>query len=639
MRLETWSNVLCIVVVGAVIGGTAERCAASVERTETRERCADYDANRRPFFGDLHVHTALSFDAAGQDTRNRPKDAYLFAKGERVGLQPYDASGKALRSSQIDRPLDFVAVTDHAEFLGEVQICQTPGMEGYDSLPCTINRKWPRLGFILFGGDVLGVNAPKRFQFCGENAKICLDAALGPWKEIQQAAEEAYDRSADCSFTSFVAYEWTGAPDTRNLHRNVIFRNGNVPEQPIGFIEAPYPSEMWRALDQVCVDAVDGCEVLAIPHNSNISGGLMFQDSERDRPPFDRAYAEKRAEYEPVVEMVQHKGESECQTGVGTNDELCGFEKLPYDRFGGAFDPRQVFAPTETNFVRTGLGNGLALEKKLGVNPFKFGVIGSTDTHLGTPGAVAENTHQGHGGAGMVRADGKAVGLPDNIEYNPGGLAVVWAEENSRDALFEGLRRRETYATSGPRIVVRFFGGWDLPSEMCAGGLVDTGYAQGVPMGSDLRAASEAGGAPRFAVQALRDAGTSGSPGAPLERVQVVKGWLDGDEVKEKVYDVGGQPGSGSVDTSTCEVSGSGADSLCKVWTDPDFDPASPAFYYARVLEVPTCRWSTHICNAQGVDCSDPSTIPEAGEGCCDPRFPKEIQERAWTSPIWYRGS
>ena len=608
-------------------------------RTEKREACADYDAKRRPFFGDLHVHTALSFDAAAQDTRNRPKDAYRFAKGQELGLQPYDAEGRAMRTSRIDRPLDFAAVTDHGEFLGEVHICLTPGAEGHDSLVCTIYRKWPRLGFILFGGDVLGVDDPKRFLFCGEDASTCLDAAVGPWREVQVAAEEAYDRSSDCSFTTFVAYEWTGAPETRNLHRNVVFRNDRVPGLPVGFIEAPYPSELWSQLDEKCADGVAGCEAIAIPHNSNISGGLMFLDHERDRPAFGPEYAKKRAEYEPILEIMQHKGESECETGVGTTDEQCGFEKLPYDRFGGRFDPRQVFQPTATNFVRTGLSKGLQLEQTLGTNPFKYGLIGSTDTHLGTPGAVAENTHKGGGGAGMVRADGKDVGLPDNIEFNPGGLAVLWAEENSRDSLFAAMQRREAYATSGPRMTVRFFGGWDYPADLCGGDIVDVGYAEGVPMGGDLAPSVSANGSPRFVVQALRDPGTKVSPSAPLQRIQIIKGSLEGGEVREQVFDVAGKAGVGSVDTATCEISGAGSDSLCTVWTDPDFDSRSSAYYYARVLEVPTCRWSTFICNAQGVDCSDPSTIPESGEGCCDARYPKEIQERAWTSPIWYRPS
>ena len=281
-----WSGFLSLVAACGLVGLTNFALAAEgLERTEVRAACADFDAMRKPFFGDLHVHTALSFDAAAQDTRNRPEDAYRFAKGESVGLQPYDSAGKALRSAQLDRPLDFVAVTDHAEFLGEVRICQTPELEGYGSLVCTIYRKWPRLGFILFGGDVLGVDSPERFGFCGEDAAICLDAARGPWNEIQQAAEAAYDRSPACSFTTFVGYEWTGAPETRNLHRNVIFRNEKVPALPVGYVEAPYPSELWRQLDEGCSQGLDGCEVIAIPHNSNISGGLMFLDHERDRAP------------------------------------------------------------------------------------------------------------------------------------------------------------------------------------------------------------------------------------------------------------------------------------------------------------------------------------------------------------------
>ena len=357
----------------------------------------------------------------------------------------------------------------------------------------------------------------------------------------------------------------------------------------------------------------------------------MFLDHERDRPEFTEEYAKRRAHNEPIVEITQHKGESECQTGVGTTDEQCGFENLPYDRFGGRFDPRQVFEPTRTNFVRSGLSDGLALDAKLGTNPFRFGLIGSTDTHLGTPGAVAEDRHQGHGGAGIVRPDGKAIGLPDNIEFNPGGLAVIWAEENSRDALFAAMRRRETYATSGPRMTLRFFGGWDLPEDLCGGPLVSAGYENGVPMGSNLSTRTSATTAPRFATLAAKDAS-----GAPLERLQIVKGWLDGGEIREKVYDIAGKAGVGTVDTATCTISGAGQDTLCDVWTDPDFSPGERAYYYARVLEVPTCRWSTHICNAQGVRCDDPSTIPPNGEGCCDDRYPKSIQERAWSSPIWY---
>ncbi len=615
----------------SLIAATAAAQAAPFERTEQRQACADYDPLRRPFFGDLHVHTALSFDAATQDTRNRPADAYRFARGERVGLQPYDDNGKPLRSAQIDRPLDFAAVTDHSELLGEVRICLTPGMEGYDSLACIAYRKWPRLGFILFGGDVLAADAPQRLGFCGDGAALCLDAALGPWDEIREAAEAAYDRSSACRFTSFVGYEWTGAPDTRNLHRNVIFRNAAVPSLPVSYIDAPYPSQLWEGLEAACRSSVTGCDFLAIPHNPNISGGLMFLDHERDRPAFGRDYADRRRRDEPIVEIMQHKGESECKTGVGTSDELCGFEKLPYDRFGGQFDPRQVQPPTRTNFVRNGLGDGLLLEGKLGVNPFQFGLIGSTDTHLGIPGAVAEDRHQGHGGAGPIRGDGRPIGLPDNIEFNPGGLAVVWAEENSRDALFAAMRRRETYATSGPRISVRFFGGWQLADDLCSGELARAGYAGGVPMGGELPALPSSA-APRFATLAMRD-----SAGAPLQRIQIVKGWQAGDSIEEAVYDVAGTPGLGSVDTATCKISGEGHDTLCVVWTDPDFDPSARAYYYARVLEAPTCRWSTHICNEQGVRCDDPSTIPDNGAGCCDDRYPKVIQERAWTSPVWYK--
>ena len=237
----------------------------------------------------------------------------------------------------------------------------------------------------------------------------------------------------------------------------------------------------------------------------------------------------------------------------------------------------------------------------------------------------------------MVRADGKPIGLPDNIEYNPGGLAVLWAEENSRDALFAAMRRREAYATSGPRIAVRFFGGWDYPADLCDGDVAAVGYEGGVAMGGDLPPRTALDGAPRFAVQALRDAGTPVSPSAPLQRIQIVKGWLEGEENREKVYDVAGGAGVGSVDTATCAISGEGADSLCAVWTDPDFDATQRAYYYARVLEVPTCRWSTYICNAQPGRLCRPFDYSRRGRGLLQSPIPQGNPERAWTSPIWYR--
>ena len=605
---------------------------APFERTETREPCATYDALRRPFFGDLHVHTTLSLDASTQDTRNRPRDAYRFAQGEPMGIQPYDEHGVARRTIKLGRPLDFVAVTDHAELFGEARICKTSGLPGHDSSTCRLFRWLPRVAFYMMNGDSIGAEHPIRYAFCGEHARNCLDAAREPWREVQEAAEAAYDRTSACRFTSFVAYEWSLTPGTTNQHRNVIFRNATVPELPTSALDETTPQGLWAALHETCLDAGTGCDVLAIPHNSNLSAGRMFRVE--DVP--DRDAAAGRVAMEPLVEMMQHKGDSECLPGLGQTDEQCGFEKLPYDRFGGKYYNGLLFAPAPVSFVRTAIGNGLAAGAKLGVNPFKLGFVGSTDTHIAAAGFVDEDTHAGHGGASTARQEGPT--LPDDLEYNPGGLAVLWAEENSRDALFAAMRRRESYATSGPRVVVRTFGGWSFPPDFCSDpAFVARGYDGGVPMGGDLPPPPSPDAAPRLAIAAQRDPGTPAKPGGKLERVQVIKLSLVNGAPKEEVIDVAGHAGDGGdVDPRTCVPSGRGADSLCTVWTDPSFDPRAPAAYYVRVLEAPSCRWNAYVCNASGIDCEKPSTVPPGLASCCDAGVAKTIQERAWTSPIWY---
>jgi len=643
MRLAmiSHSSLLCLT---ALLSGSAAAEPARVAeqpfaRTEQRARCDHYDALRRPYFGDLHVHTAFSLDASTQGTRNRPGDAYRFARGEAVGLQPYDEAGKPRRTIQLARPLDFAAVTDHAEFFGELDVCATPGLPGHDSPACMIYRRWPRLAFYLINGITSGDPATmRRFNFCGEEGAGCLAAARTPWREIQDAAEGAYDRSSACGFTTFVGYEWTAGPDTNNLHRNVIFRNEAVPELPISYLDEPSVRGLWKQIDDKCRTAVERCDAVIIPHNSNLSGGMMFQTVQEDGSPLDAAYAEARAAAEPLAEVMQHKGDSECQLGGAANDELCGFEKLPYDNFGGKYSSWLRRAPQPSNFLRHTLGQGLLLDERLGTNPFKFGLVASTDTHLGTPGAVTEPEHPGHGGAGAPASDKVPVGLPDDIEFNPGGLAVLYAEENSRDALFAAMRRREAYGTSGPRIDVRFFGGFGMPASLCSDpDLVAQGYARGVPMGGDLLPTDATGGPPSFLVRAVRDGGTAAQPGTLLQRVQIVKGWVEDGVAHDEVFDVAGDPNNGAtVDLASCTTSGPGANALCTVWRDPDFDPAKRAFYYARVLENPTCRWSTYVCNAAGVRCADPATVKEGFEGCCDERYPKAVQERAWTSAIWY---
>ena len=291
-------------------------------------------------------------------------------------------------------------------------------------------------------------------------------------------------------------------------------------------------------------------------------------------------------------------------------------------------------------YVRQILREGQKIEKAVGVNPYKLGFIASSDTHISAPGYTDEDSFVGHGGGG---GDLSVAGIPDKPEYNPGGLAVIYAEQNSRESLFAGLKRKETYGTSGPRIQLRFFGGWDYPEDLCQSPeLVKTAYAGGVPMGSDLAASKTTSGdsrkAPSFVVKALKDPGTPAQAGTDLQHVQIIKGWVNAKgEHNEQRYEVAGNKENGAkVDINTCQPSGQGAKSLCSVWTDPDFDADQHAWYYARVLENPTCRWTQHICVANKISCDDPAGPPKGFESCCAADHQPVIQERAWSSPIWY---
>jgi hypothetical protein len=597
-------------------------------------RCARYDPLRSPYFGDTHVHTALSLDATTQGTRVMPADAYRFARGEPLGVQPYDAAGRPTRTLRLARPLDFAAVTDHAELFGERTICESPDLAGYDSLPCIIERHFPRLAFFIANSQATNALAPRRFSFCGPDGARCREAARTPWRVVREAAAAFQDETDACRFTTFVGYEWTGAPGSNNLHRNVIFRNATVPELPISYVEEPQLDRFLTRLRHECREALPGCDVLTIPHNSNLSDGRMFPIVEADGRALTRETATLRHDWEPLVEIMQHKGQSECRLGPETTDELCGYELLPYQNFQAHYLPWTARPAPEASFVRWALKTGLAEAQRLGVNPFQYGFVAGTDTHIGAAGGVRPDTFLGHGGAGAP-PDTPGAGLPDDIEFNPGGLAVLWAEENSRDALFAAMQRREAYGTSGPRITLRVFGGWSYAADLCGQpDFVARGYAGGVPMGGELPPPPEASRAPTFAIWALRD--PAGEPPAPLQRVQLVKGWLENGVAREEVIDVAGRDTGATADPETCAVHGDGFDDLCTVWRDPHFDPAQPAFYYVRVLQNPTCRWSAYACNARGVHCADPASVPPALAACCDPAYPKVIQERAWSSPIWY---
>ncbi len=634
------------------------------ERTEAREDCADFDPLRNPYFGETHIHTRYSFDAFINGTRAEPRDAYRFAQGGEVALPPFDAQGRPTRVARLRRPLDFTVVTDHAEQFGEVDICRSPGLPGSDAPEC--ERMRGAVGTVVPGPiDATGATTifgfvyttlPEPFRFptiCGADGARCRAAASLVWRATRDQAEEFYDRTAACRFTTFVGYEWTAGTVLANLHRNVIFRNAVVPELPISYLEANTVQELWAGLQRECLDGLPGCDTFAIPHNSNVSQGFMFATESPSTPipptppvPLDATEAAVRAALEPLVEITQHKGDSECRPGILSNDELCAYEKMRRIDLAAQLDPdsllRFPFGPLA--FVRNVLKEGLVQEQALGVNPFRLGLIGSTDGHVGTPGAVHEQDFSriGHLGSQDATPEFLLSRRPiGGIEANPGGLAVVWAEENSRDALFAAMRRREVYGTSGTRPIVRFFGGFRLPANLCRNpNFVKQGYQHGVPMGGVLGPPPGRGRgrmpAPRFAVLALRDPGEAGTA---LQRIQIVKGWLDaGGGAQEKVFDVAGDPANGAdVDLSTCQPRGTGFGQLCTVWEDPEFERGQRAFYYARVLENPTCRWSTHLCNELRVDCRDPASVPPAFETCCDPAFPKTIQERAWTSPIWYR--
>ncbi|MDP6977732.1 MAG: DUF3604 domain-containing protein [Myxococcota bacterium] len=623
----------------ACLAGLAVVTSGANALATPRPACEHRDALRRPFFGDTHVHTTFSFDAWGQGTLGDPHAAYRFAKGETIGIQPYDRRGNGQTKVRLRRPLDFAVVTDHSDLLGETRICRSDDLPGHDSLVCRVVRRFPALGYILVNGHVYSSERPSRYSFCGDGGALCLDAAAEPWRITQEAAREHNDESAACRFTTFVGYEWTGMPGGNNIHRNVVFANDVVQDFPTTYIETPTAQGLWRSLIDECIDGREGCDAIAIPHNSNVSNGLIWSLVRDDGTPIDASDARLRARLETLVEVTQHKGDSECRVGgFGGEDELCAFETVRGARMQ---DTARVSASASFEakprvYTREALTAGLVEAERLGVNPFQFGLIGSTDTHLATPGRVDEDEHLGHA-AGIVSARFGPPPLPDFGAFNPGGLAVLWAEENSRASLFAAMKRREAYGTSGPRMVVRFFGGWDFDDDLCGSDeLVARGYAAGVPMGSELpERPDDEQRPPAFVVSALRDPGDGGVPSTPLQRIQIVKGWVENGEPREKVYDIAGKASDADVDLATCTPRGMGHDQLCSVWRDPDFERDQRAYYYARVVENPSCRWNQWVCVRAGVECAA-GDIPDGLEACCDSSLPQTIQERAWTSPIWH---
>lgn len=641
---------VCGVILGAIGGcsesGSVDNGDTDVQNEDTmtvadvgsapNDRCFHYNPYKNVYFGDLHVHTSLSLDANLQGTRLRPFEAYTFARGETVGMPPYDSLGRPLRTLTIDRPLDFAAVTDHAEFLGAVTVCTTPGVPGYDHPQCVQYREQPDLAFILLNTHLAAPQGQEAAPaLCGEGGKNCQEPLMAAWSEIQDAAEAALDPSRACTFSTLVGYEWSGNPGTANLHRNVLFRTATVPAEPVGYFSEAYPEGLWAALREKCIDQLPGCDVITISHNSNLSNGRMFEGTNKTGAPIDAAYAAEQAAMEPLVEIMQHKGDSECMPGSPLGDDECDFEKMPYDTLAIAFADGNS-PPEPKDFVRDALVSGLTYWEQWGINPYAFGIIASTDTHLGTAGAVDERTYPGHGGAGAAHTTELPRGLVDTPAFNPGGLVGVWAEENRRESIFDALKRKETFGTSGPRIVVRFFGGFDYPSSACEwDDFAAQSYTMGVPMGGNLEV-PKGGGAPRFGVWAAQDPGTEAEKGVPIHQVQIIKCTAAKGKSGCTVFSLYKSTTEPSLSTADCVPDReSGETSVCQTWEDPDFDPEGAALYYVRVLQNPTCRWTTLFCQTNGVDCAKPATIAPGYEGCCDDRFAKVVSERAWTSPIW----
>ena len=619
--------------------------------------CKEQYLEKKAWFGALHVHTSASYDATAFGGTTSVDDAYRFAQGTPLHLSlredPPDYEPPVIT---ISAPLDFMAVTDHAEALGENRLCYSDDNPGYSTLVCRLFRGDLRLPVkdtlqpmvrlvthAIFGQD-------RSARVCGKDGSRCRQRAEQVWRENQRATEAWQDRSAGCRFTTLHGYEYTLAEESSNLHRNVLFKSAVVPQMALSAKDAPEPELLWQWLTTTCIDGNPQCDALAIPHNSNWSSGRMwFPLSNQPRPENkQKQLAALRKKVEPLAEILQVKGDSECRNGIasvfGAADEFCDFEKLrpPLEDISdcgeeiGSGGMLLKGCASRYSYVRYALTAGLAEWQKLGENPFEMGIVAATDTHNGMASAGLEKNHPGSHGTdrniqhrllGKVDVPGDiAQGSP--VRYNPGGVAGVYAHENSRQALFEAMRARETFGTSGPRIAPRFFAGWNISANLCQSpDYPADAYEQGVPMGSILLPAKQSIKSPYFVASAVMDGRDGGNL---LQRIQIIKGWIDSEgRTQQAVYDIAGDSnGSAAVDPQTCAVSGTGFEQLCTTWQDPEFDPAQSAVYYARVLENPSCRWSHYTCLELAEE--------KRPDSCRDPQLPWQIQERAWTSPIWY---
>ena len=580
----------------------------------------------RPLFGDTHLHTAISVDA-GTMNRLGQEEAFRFARGEEVTSQG------GLRA-KLSRPLDWLVISDHAEMYGLMPqllagdpdiLATEQGKRWYDMLKTGDKET-------MFDAAMEVVASLQQPDPPFESGDIVRDA----WRDYTALADKYNEPGR---FTAVIGYEYT----TRggfNLHRNILFR-GDAAEAnrtvPFSQFDSQNPEDLWKALDEF--EKQTGADVLAIPHNGNLSNGLMFSVEDYSGAPLSPELAALRASLEPVIEATQIKGDGEAHPFLSPDDEFADYETWDDANLDGTEVKKPEMLQYE--YARSALKTGLALEKKLGVNPFKFGMIGSTDAHTSLAAVEEDNFFGKHSGVEpephrwehVVIASPKD---PDLTTYGwqqaSGGYAAVWATENTREAIFDAFARKEVYATTGSRMLVRFFGGWEFAEEDAMNRLpAEIGYSKGVPMGGDLRGAPEGKSAPTFLVAALKD-----SYSGNLDRIQIIKGWLDsGGETQEKVYDVvwsgdrmpgadGKLPPVGNtVDVKNATWTNNiGTPELIGVWTDPDFDPGESAFYYCRVLEIPTPRWTAYEAKRFGIEMSD--------------EVPMVTQERAYTSPIWY---
>ena len=579
------------------------------------------------YWGDTHLHTSYSLDAdLGGALRVTPDQSYAFARGEEVT----SSTGQPVR---MRRPLDFVVVADHAAYLGlwrkvrenDPLLMRSEVVQGW--MRNLEEDPGSRISFVM---SLLHQMTSGQAYYRDEEFEHSV------WLEVIGNADKYNEPGV---FTAFVGYEWTSMADDNNLHRVVIFKDGADTVShttPFSTFDSQDPEDLWAYFADY--EQETGGQVLAIPHNGNLSNGLMFAPQTFDGEPLDQTYAQTRQRWEPLFEVTQLKGDSETHPLLSPEDPFADFETWDLANLGLTAAKEDWMLQYE--YARSALLSGLAFEQALGVNPFKFGMVGGTDSHTGLS-AVEEDNFWGkafYTEPSRSRTKGEFMRQGEFVKYmwelNGAGYAGVWARENTREALFDAMMRRETYASTGPRMTVRFFGGWDFsPEDAARPELARIGYSRGVPMGGDLIASPE-GRAPNFLIRAVKD-----PDGANLDRVQVVKGWIDEDgEMHEKVFDVAlsngreiqsdeiAGPVGNTVDRETATyLNVIGAPELATVWTDPEFDPDQRAFYYVRVLEIPTPRWT-------GVDAAFFGT--ELPEG-----VPDTLQERAYTSPIWYTPS